>query len=103
VEASAAPFALDIDALIDQLFAPAPEAGTEPEATGPSPGLLGFLAPLPVTPEDQTGSGGSVSVANPLFPRLPQLGIWAIWTLAIVGLTALVLTFDEVRRRRSRS
>jgi hypothetical protein len=94
---------LDIDALIDQLFAPDPEEGGETATPDEVAGAPGLLAPLPSTPVEEADSGGSANVAAPLFPRLPQLGIWAVWTLLIVGLAALVLTFDELRRRKSRS
>ncbi len=107
VEAAAAPFALDIDGLIGQLFAPDPPSdGAEVGGGGPTAAgaPLAAGAPGDVAVEEDDGDGGSrlaLEEAGTGF-QLPKLGIWVVWLLVVLSSTAVVLGADEWRRRRSR-
>ncbi len=104
------PFALDIDALIAELFAPEPPIDlTDPDAEVSATGLgvpLALSAVADAEEEDDDDGGSSFLAAgesNGVFGlEIPTFGIWVIWLVVILGSTALVLMADEWRRRRAR-
>lgn len=109
-DATSTPFALDIDALIAELFAPEPPIDlTPPEAEVSAAGLGVPLAATAVddAEEEEDDDAGSSFLAaeesTGFFGfEIPRFGIWIIWLVVILGSTALVLTADEWRRRRAR-
>ncbi len=107
-DAAATPFALDIEALMAELFAPEPPVDlSDPDAVSSAAGLGIPLAATAVddAAEEEEDEGGSSTVAaaesGGFFGfQIPKFGIWIIWLVVILGSTALVLTADEWRRRR---
>jgi hypothetical protein len=96
-EASAAPPGFDIAALIEEMFSakPAPldetTVSTEPTA---------LAAPLPPVASEEGEISESIEDLAVAMPRMPRLGIWIAWAIAIVCVAAAVLSIDEMRRRR---
>ena len=89
-----------LDSVMSGVFIPAPEASPDSE--------LGIGAPDGGTPIPQASIGpdpqaqqSSGNRSVPDFP-MPDLGTLALWLVVTVGVTAVALTFDAVRQRRSR-
>ncbi|MDP9145781.1 MAG: hypothetical protein M3N43_14015 [Actinomycetota bacterium] len=104
-EASAAPFSLDIKALVARLFAPDPEAPIEGAAAPES--VVAFGSPLtPVTePGDEAEEESGLALGDPSAGSSgfqPRFGIWLIWLVVVLGMAGLALTVDEMRRKRDR-
>lgn len=98
--ADADPPAPNLDSVISGVFTPAPEASPNSELFI---GALDGGTPIPeasigLDPQAQQSSGNR-SVSD--FP-MPDLGVWALWLVVTVGVSAVALTFDAVRQRRSR-
>jgi hypothetical protein len=105
-EAAVDAFALDIEGLIAQLFAPeTPADSVGDEVTHAGPGIGAPLAAGPTEEaaggEDDRGSSraGNSSATGVGF-QLPSFGIWVLWLGVILAGAALVLVGDEMRRRR---
>jgi hypothetical protein len=96
-EASAAPTGFDIAALIEEMFSAEPEPAEE-VTTPTEPTAL--AAPIPAGPSDEGEISESIGDLVVAMPRMPRLGIWIAWAIAIVCVTAAVLAIDEMRRRK---
>ncbi|MGH8915235.1 MAG: hypothetical protein ACRDZM_12060 [Acidimicrobiia bacterium] len=104
-EALASRYALDVEALVAQLFAPVPETPVDPEATtgstvAGSTGPLGAVPPTSVVEDEEGGDGIDFSLGEaPATDGFqPKFGIWLVWLLGIVGSAGLALVVDEKRR-----
>jgi hypothetical protein len=94
------PPAPSLDSVISGVFTPAPDASSDSELVI---GALDGGTPIPeasIGPDPQAQqSSGNRSVSD--FP-IPDLGVWALWLVVTVGVSAVALTFDALRQRRSR-
>ena len=88
-----------LDSVMSGVFIPAPEASPDSE--------LGIGAPDGGTPIPEASIGpdpqaqqtsGNRSPAD--FP-MPDLGVWGLWLMVTIGLTAAALAFDALRHRRN--
>ncbi|HEY7469863.1 MAG TPA: hypothetical protein VIC07_10100 [Acidimicrobiia bacterium] len=100
LEASAIPFSLDLEALIAKIFAPDEEAPDPATVEGEATGAASLAPPGPAEEGEEAEASSGPNTA--VLPRFPSLGIWVGWTLGIIALTVIVLTMDELRRRRGR-
>jgi hypothetical protein len=98
--ADADPPAPSLDSVLSGVFMPVPEASSDSESVI---GALDGGTPIPeasIGPDPQAQqSSGNRSVSD--FP-MPDLGVWALWLVVTVGVSAAALTFDALRQRRSR-
>jgi hypothetical protein len=89
-----------LDSVLSGVFSPAPEASSDSEL---AIGALDGGTPIPQAsigpdPQAQQSSGNR----SPADFAMPDLGMLALWLVVTVGVSAVALTFDAVRQRRSR-
>ena len=98
--ADADPPAPGLDSVLSGVFTPVPEASSDSELVI---GALDGGTPIPEAsigpdPQAQQSSGNR----SPADFTMPDLGVWALWLVVTVGVSAVALTFDALRQRRSR-
>jgi hypothetical protein len=89
-----------LDSILSGVFTPTPEASSDSELVAEA---LDGGTPIPEAsigpdPQAQQSSGNR----SPADFAMPDLGILALWLAVTVGVSAVALTFDAFRQRRSR-